>query len=91
MESGKAMGRSAKQGTGKPAQETAVAVIPGVISLQEIYTIEEAKARLRWTDSALRAAKRRGLRLLACGKRRYVSGQEVLRFLESLQAPDHTS
>jgi hypothetical protein len=58
---------------------------PGVISAVEIYTIEEAKARLGWTDSALRAAKRRGLQLLACGKRRYVAGEEIVRFLKSLQ------
>jgi hypothetical protein len=56
----------------------------GTISSLETYTLEEAKARLRWTDSALRAAKRRGLRLLTCGKRRYVTGEEIRRFLESL-------
>jgi hypothetical protein len=54
----------------------------GVVSIHEIYTIEEAKARLHWTDSALRSAKRRGLHLLACGKRRYVTGEEIRRFLE---------
>jgi hypothetical protein len=58
---------------------------PGVISLMELYTLEEARARLRWSDSALRAAKRRGLKLLACGKRRYIAGQEILRFLQSQQ------
>jgi hypothetical protein len=56
----------------------------GVISSLEVYTLAEAKARLGWTDSALRAAKRRGLQLLACGKRRYVSGEEIVRFLKSL-------
>ncbi len=55
---------------------------PGVISVLELYRVEEAKARLGWTDSALRAAKRRGLSLIACGKRRYVTGKEILRFLE---------
>jgi hypothetical protein len=59
---------------------------PGVISSLEVYTIEEAKVRLGWSDSALRAAKRKGLRLLACGKRRYVSGKEVIRFLENMAA-----
>ena len=34
---------------------------PGAISSLEIYTIEEAKAQLGSTDSALRAAKRWGL------------------------------
>ncbi len=61
---------------------------PGVISLLEIYTVEEAKARLRWTDLALRAAKRKGLKLMACGKRRYISGREVFLFLKSLEASD---
>ena len=61
------------------------AMPPGVISVLEIYTLDEAKARLRWTDSALRAAKRRGLGVIACGKRRYLTGREIRRFLESLQ------
>lgn len=60
--------------------------VPGVISLAEIYTLTEARARLGWTEAALRAAKRRGLRLLVCGKRRYITGQEILRFLQSLQS-----
>lgn len=59
---------------------------PGVISVLEVYRIEEAKARLGWSDSALRAAKHRGLKVIVCGKRRYVSGKEVLRFLESLSS-----
>jgi hypothetical protein len=54
-----------------------------VISTLEVYRIDEAKRRLGWTDSALRAAKRRGLKVLASGKRRYVTGTEILRFLES--------
>jgi hypothetical protein len=58
---------------------------PGVISVHELYTLEEARKRLRWTESALRAARRRGLKLLACGKRKYVSGKEILRFLEGLR------
>ena len=59
---------------------------PGVISVLEVYRVEEAKARLGWTDSGLRAAKRRGLKLIACGKRRYVTGKEIVRFLESQQS-----
>ena len=59
---------------------------PGVISLTEIYALDEAKRRMRWTESAMRAARRRGLKLLTCGKRRYVTGQEILRFLEQLNA-----
>lgn len=62
---------------------------PGVISKIEIYRLSEAKARLGWSESALRAAKRRGLRLLASGKRRYITGEEIFRFLEAInQKPD---
>jgi hypothetical protein len=57
--------------------------VPGVILLGAMYTLKEAKLRLGWTESALRAAKRRGLRILRCGKRGYVSGSELQRFLES--------
>jgi hypothetical protein len=58
----------------------------GVISLYELYTIDEAKRRLSWSDSAFRAAKRRGLAVLASGKLRYVTGVSILRFLEGDQA-----
>ncbi len=57
---------------------------PAIISTLEIYGLEEAKRRLGWTNAAYRAAKRRGLRVMACGKRRYLSSREVLRFLEAI-------
>ena len=56
---------------------------PAVISVLEVYGIEEAKRRLGWTTAAFRAAKRRGLRVLNCGKRRYVTGREIVRFLHA--------
>jgi hypothetical protein len=59
---------------------------PGVVSLCELYTLEEAKQRLRWTDSSLRSARRNGLKLITCGRRKYVTGEEIFRFLQSLQA-----
>jgi hypothetical protein len=64
--------------------------VSGSVSILEAYRLEEAKARLGWSDSALRAAKRRGLKLIACGRRRYVTGKEIVRFLESLQSETHT-
>lgn len=79
MAENSASGKESRDLNGRPAPPA------GVISLHELYTIEEAKARLRWTDSALRAAKRNGLTLLKCGKRRYVTGAEIYRFLESIQ------
>jgi len=79
------MDKSSERGkeTRDPGDRSALP--PGAISLHDLCTIEEAKARLRWTDPALRAAKRNGLTLLKCGKRRYVTGHEISRFLESLQ------
>lgn len=56
---------------------------PGVISMHELYTLTEAKRRLGWSESAFRAARRRGLAVLACGKRRYVTGGSLFRFLEN--------
>ena len=56
---------------------------PGVISVHEVYTLDKARRRLRWTESSMRSARRRGLRLLSCGKRKYIAGREILRFLES--------
>jgi hypothetical protein len=61
---------------------------PAVISIFELYGIEEAKRRLGWTTAACRAAKRRGLRVLVCGKRRYVTGREIFRFLQAQQEGD---
>jgi hypothetical protein len=59
------------------------ALTPGVISLVELYRIDEAKLRLGWTDAAYRAARRRGLAVLGSGKRLYVTGEEILRFLKA--------
>ena len=70
-------GEKAKERTG-PTEGS----YPGVISANEIYALDEARRRLRWTESAMRAARRRGLRLVRCGKRRYVTGAELVRFLQ---------
>ncbi len=56
---------------------------PGVISVLELYTLDEAKRRLGWTDASLRSARRRGLTLIKCGKRKYLSGRDLMRFLNS--------
>ena len=69
-----------------PERNLAAYLASGVTSVLDIYTLEEAKSRLRWSDSALRSAKRRGLCVMACGERRYLSGEEIHRFLKSLQS-----
>ncbi|MBX3427291.1 MAG: hypothetical protein KF688_16555 [Pirellulales bacterium] len=55
--------------------------VPGVISRLEVYRLDEALLRLGWSLSAYRAARRRGLQVLASGKRRYLHGREIMRFL----------
>lgn len=54
----------------------------GVVSLQEVYSLPEARRRLGWTQSAMRAACRLGLKPLTSGERKYVTSSEILRFLE---------
>ena len=54
---------------------------PGVISQFEVYRLDEALLRLGWSTAAYRAARRRGLQVLSSGKRRYLRGDEVMRFL----------
>jgi hypothetical protein len=80
--------RNESQSNGMPRGAATHTAAAGPISLHEIYRLEDAKRRLGWSDSALRAAKRRGLRLLASGKRRYVTGREVLRFLQAETAAE---
>lgn len=65
--------------------------VPGAIRQDEVYTLQEARARLRWSDATLRAAKRRGLRLWKCGKYRYLAGSELFRFLEHSNQPNSTN
>ena len=70
--------------SGDRQSNTARTRAAGVVSQLELYSISEARARLDWSDSAFRSAKRQGLRVLTCGKRKYVSGKEIFRFLLSL-------
>ena len=79
------MARANENQASTPARKSRSPTCPGVISVHELYTLEEARKRLRWTESSMRAARRRGLRLLSSGKRKYVTGREIIRFLENRQ------
>jgi hypothetical protein len=50
--------------------------------------LDEAAARLGWGGHALRAARRRGLRIHRCGKRGYVAGRDLLDFITKGGSPD---
>ncbi len=54
---------------------------PGTIRPDELYRFDEAAARLGWGDAALRAARRRGLKIHRAGKRNYVLGSDLLAFI----------
>jgi len=55
--------------------------VPGAILSDALYRLDEAAARLGWGGHALRAARRRGLKIHRCGKRGYVSGADLLAFI----------
>jgi hypothetical protein len=55
--------------------------IPGAILADALYRLDEAAARLGWGGHALRAARRRGLKIHRCGRRGYVSGRDLLAFI----------
>ena len=55
--------------------------IPGLILADALYRLDEAAARMGWGGHALRAARRRGLKVHRCGKRGYVSGADLLSFV----------
>lgn len=55
--------------------------VPGAILSDALYRLDEAAARMGWGGHALRAARRRGLKVYRCGKRGYVSGADLLAFI----------
>jgi hypothetical protein len=65
----------------KPPSGTPRPAVPGAILSDALYRLDEAAARLGWGGHALRAARRRGLKVHRCGKRGYVTGAELLSFV----------
>ena len=55
--------------------------VPGAILFDALYRLDEACARMGWGIHALRAARRRGLKIHRCGKRGYVAGADLLAFI----------
>lgn len=71
-------------------------VVPGVISENETYTLEEFQARMNWGRHAMRQARRGGLQVRYVASRGYVSGREAMAFIatastEHSGAPTSTS
>lgn len=54
---------------------------PGIICPDELYHLEEAKQRLRWNLTAMRTARRNGLRIRYCGGRGYLLGSDIQAYI----------
>jgi hypothetical protein len=66
----------------RPGTAGAVSVPP--VRVDEVYTLAEFQQRTRMSRSAVRSARRRGLRVTQCGKRCYVAGADWVAFLAHL-------
>jgi len=56
---------------------------PGEVHPCVLYRADELKARMGWSDSALRSARRRGLKVRRDGKRAYILGEDVISYMKS--------
>ena len=55
---------------------------PGEIRISSLYRGDELKRRMGWSDSAFRAARRRGLKVRREGKRAYVFGEDLIAYMK---------
>lgn len=63
---------------------------PGVICPDKLYAMSAAKALTGWGDSAVRSARRAGLRILYLHSRTFVRGVDLIQYIEqnaALEAP----
>jgi hypothetical protein len=82
MSHGKTGISSAAGETKKTSDPSPPRVLP--VRADEVYTLAEFQQRTRMSRAALRAARRRGLRVTQCGKRCYVAGSDWIAFLAAL-------
>ena len=54
---------------------------PGTVEPDTLYTLDEIKARLRWSLHSMRQARRNGLKVLYVGGRGFVQGAAVIDFI----------
>jgi hypothetical protein len=72
----------------RPTNEGSLPVVPGAILPDALYRLDEAAARMGWGAHALRAARRRGLKVHRCGKRGYIAGRDLLAFVTQERGSD---
>jgi hypothetical protein len=63
-----------------------VAQSPGLVEPGCVYTLDEIKSRMKLGTAALRAARRAGLKVRYIGRRGYVMGSDIIRFIEQSDA-----
>jgi hypothetical protein len=64
---------------------------PGVISAVELYSLPEAKRRLRLGRHSFRALRQAGLQILRVGRCHFVSGQELIDVIKRTGDIEHGS
>ncbi len=64
---------------------------PGVIRLDEIYSLGEFQRRSGLKSWAIRTARRNGLRIIKTGNRLYVRGADFNAFIQQQDAANHTN
>lgn len=70
--------RTPKKGSSKKAAST------GPIRADEIYTLDDFKARVRWSQHAMRSARRRGLRVFLEGGIGFVRGKDFFAYFAKI-------
>ena len=65
----------------KARTEASSARAPGFIELNAVYTMAEFQARTGLGKSAMRAARRKGMRVLYAGRNAFVLGSDFVEFL----------
>jgi hypothetical protein len=56
----------------------------GPIAASEVYTLDDFKRRTRWSDAALRTAKRRGLMTFREGNIGFIRGADFHKYLAKI-------
>ncbi len=70
-----------------PRADTTRRTGAGVIRPDEVYTLEECAVRLEQGSRTIREAFNQGLDSMFFGKRKYVLGADLIRFLQQFRTP----
>jgi len=58
--------------------------VPGHVTADALYTLDEIQERLKLGQHALRQARRAGLKVRRIGRRAYVQGRDIISFIENV-------